>query len=384
MTLDQTDAAYLKTLTVLYVEDDAAAREEIGIFLRRRVGALVVATDGVEGLAAFKARSPQIVVTDIQMPHMDGLAMAREIRDLSPSIPILVTTAFEQTDFLMRAIGIGVDQYVLKPIQGYALEEALLKAAHRLLGDEQLRQRQRLEAEAARMRHHAALSVLMEGIAHDYNNLLQAILTAVSLAKVKLEPGSESHRLLEHGESFTEQANLLGRRLMMLANPSHQADRTGPVEGLVRKAVQEALAGSSITPDFRFEPAAAPVRYSEANLSRAIGNLAQNAREALPTGGTFQVVAEVRDLEGRVGSGLRAGSYLHLQFHDSGMGIPSESLPMIFEPYFTTKERGNQKGTGLGLALCDAIVRAHGGSICAESNPGEGATFHMYLPVAGA
>lgn len=384
MTLDQADAAYLKTLTVLYVEDDAAAREEIGIFLRRRVGALVVATDGVEGLAAYKARSPQIVVTDIQMPHMDGLTMAREIRDLSPSVPILVTTAFEQTDFLMRAIGIGVDQYVLKPIQGFALEEALLKAAHRLLGDEQLRQRQRLEAEAARMRHHAALSVLMEGIAHDYNNLLQAILTAVGLAKVKLEPDSEAHRLLEHGESFTEQANLLGRRLMMLANPSHQADRTGPVDGLVRKAVQEALAGSSITPVFQFEPESASVRYSEANLSRAIGNLAQNAREALPTGGTFQVFSEVKALEPRGGSGLQSGSYLHLQFHDTGMGIPSESLPMIFEPYFTTKERGNQKGTGLGLALCDAIVRAHGGSICAESRPGEGATFHMYLPVAGA
>ena len=384
MTLDQTDAAYLKTLTVLYVEDDPAAREEIGIFLRRRVGSLVVATDGVEGLAAYKARSPQIVVTDIQMPHMDGLAMAREIRDLSPSVPILVTTAFEQTDFLMRAISIGVDQYVLKPIQGYALEEALLKAAHRLLGDEQLRQRQRLEAEAARMRHHAALSVLMEGIAHDYNNLLQAILTAVGLAKVKLDPGTESHRLLEHGESFTEQANLLGRRLMMLANPSHQADRTGPVEGLVRKAVQEALAGSSITPVFQFDTLGASVRYSEANLSRAIGNLAQNAREALPTGGTFQVASEVRTLEPRGGGALPGGSYLHLQFHDSGMGIPSDSLPMIFEPYFTTKERGNQKGTGLGLALCDAIVRAHGGTISAESIPGEGATFHLYLPVAGA
>ncbi len=133
------DIAFLKTLTVLYVEDEPSTREEIGAFLRRRTGALVTAGDGGSGLAAFQAQPAQVVVTDIRMPVMDGLAMAREIRKLDPGVLLIVTTAFEDEDYLVRAVETGIDQYVVKPIQQARLEFALLTCAHRLRATGQTR-----------------------------------------------------------------------------------------------------------------------------------------------------------------------------------------------------------------------------------------------------
>ena len=106
------------------------------------------------------------------------------------------------------------------------------------------------------------------------------------------------------------------------------------------------------------------------------------AREALPSGGRFEISTELCEVTPENDKGLAPGSYLHIQLHDSGMGIPAESLPMIFEPYYSTKERGSKRGTGLGLALCESIIRAHQGAISAESRPSEGSTFHIHLPVA--
>ena len=376
------DAAFLKTLTILYVEDDPSAREEIGVFLRRRAGSLVVASDGAEGLAAFRKKPTDIVVTDIQMPNMDGLTMAREIRNLDRNVPILVTTAFEQTDYLMRSLDLGIDQYVLKPIQGHRFESALMALAHRLSSEEQLRQKQKLEAEAIRLRHHAALSILLGGIAHDYNNLLQAIVTAVSLAQVKLDPASEAYQILEKSEQSSDQVRQLGRRLLMLANPSNHHQQVSPLNALLRRSVLATLAGSSIRPEFDFRAGEVLIRHNEANLMKAFEALTQNAREALPSGGKFQISTELCEVKVQNDQGLAPGTYLHIRLQDSGMGIPAESLPMIFEPYYSTKERGNKRGTGLGLALCESILRAHQGTIRAESLPSEGATFHILLPVA--
>ena len=126
------DMAFLRTLTVLYAEDEPTTREEIGAFLRRRTGTLVTAGDGEAGLAAFRARPAQVIVTDIRMPVMDGLAMAREIRKLDPGVLLVVTTAFEDEEYLARAVETGIDQYVVKPIQQARLEFALLTCAHRL------------------------------------------------------------------------------------------------------------------------------------------------------------------------------------------------------------------------------------------------------------
>jgi signal transduction histidine kinase len=376
------DEAFLKTLKVLYVEDEPDAREEICSFLRRRVGALAVATQGKEGLAEFQAMTPDLIVTDIQMPLMDGLALAKAIRDLVPSMPIIVTTAFEQTDYLMRAIELGIDHYVLKPVQAARLESALLSVARRLQAQEQLEQKRLLEVEVLRLRHQASISLLLGGIAHDYNNLLQGILASQEFARARSEPGSPIRQILDLASEASDQVRLLSRRLISLANPLYQVNRVGSIEGLLRSTVESVLAGSRIQPEFDLRAEDPVLRYDEGGLRQALSNLLANAKEAMPDGGLLHISTRIRLLPDQDGPGLPPGRYLHLSLRDSGKGISPEDLPMIFKPYFTTKVRGHQRGTGLGLAVCEAIVQAHGGSIDAESSPGGGSTFHVLLPLA--
>ncbi len=128
----------LRAFRVVYVEDDEDVREQLAQYLRRRVGKLLVAENGEEGLELYRTEQPDMIVTDILMPVMDGLTMAAEIRKTDFTIPIVVTTAFESTHYFMRSIEIGIDKYVTKPIDTELLYRALQSCAHRIKADEQL------------------------------------------------------------------------------------------------------------------------------------------------------------------------------------------------------------------------------------------------------
>lgn len=119
----------LKGIAVLYVEDDADIRRHLSEFLRRRVGKLYTAANGLEGLELWRQFRPEVVVTDIMMPVMDGLKMAELIQQESPSVPIIVTTAFNETEFFLKAIDLGIDKYVIKPINTDLLLHAIRKSA---------------------------------------------------------------------------------------------------------------------------------------------------------------------------------------------------------------------------------------------------------------
>ncbi len=110
---------------MLYVEDDAEVREQLAQFLRRRVQELIVAADGQEGLEAFRRLRPDIVITDVCMSRLDGLSMVRQMKALDASVPIVVTSAFSEPRYLLEAIELGVDRYVLKPLDTERLLEAL-------------------------------------------------------------------------------------------------------------------------------------------------------------------------------------------------------------------------------------------------------------------
>jgi diguanylate cyclase (GGDEF)-like protein len=135
------DHALLKSLSVLYVEDNPDIRGQLTQFLQRRVGTLLVAENGQEGLDAFHQHQPDIVITDILMPVMDGLKMAEAIKAVSEDTPIIVTTAFNEQDYFIRAIDIGVDKYVLKPVDTHQLQKAVLKSAQTLQQRRELQSR---------------------------------------------------------------------------------------------------------------------------------------------------------------------------------------------------------------------------------------------------
>ena len=269
----QDNSSYLLRASVLYVEDDNDVREQLVRYLRHRVGTLLLAGNGAAGLQAFREHRPQIVVTDIQMPVMDGLNMAREIRQLDPSVPIIVTTAFEQTDYLLRSIEIGVDKYVTKPINVERLSRALSDCARRLRAEELLVRQRALEAQAGRVKHLEAMGVMAGGMAHDFNNLLQVILGYVCLAQVHAEPGSKVRELLNKAETSFASAIDLGQRLRILGKGNDavaqeialekRASGTSPVsraweEGRSKARAAPASATAAKMPPARSQPPWAP------------------------------------------------------------------------------------------------------------------------------
>lgn len=197
---------------MLCVEDDDDARALLGHFLRRRVGRLVEAADGAEALARFHHERPSLVITDIRMPgHLDGLALAAEMRRLDARVPIVVTTAFEQVDYLRRALDAGVYRYVTKPIDTDELDAVLLDCARGLRARSlRVAARQR-ELEWLRARQREALGLLAGGMSHDFNNLVQVVLLNLDVAVSLVDPDpfrasssrARSTRLGRRGSSAT-------------------------------------------------------------------------------------------------------------------------------------------------------------------------------------
>ncbi len=129
----------LQLVKVLYVEDEEDIREEIEEFLELEVGELIIAKNGQDGLEKFKEHSPDVVITDIQMPVMDGLKMAQEIKKIDKLTPIIVTTAFNENDYLLKSINIGIDKYVLKPIDLNILIDAIFKSVENKILQDKLK-----------------------------------------------------------------------------------------------------------------------------------------------------------------------------------------------------------------------------------------------------
>jgi putative nucleotidyltransferase with HDIG domain len=143
MNRTQIDIDFLRSLRVLYVEDEPEVREELARFLRRRFAYVELAADGADGLARFGSDGFDVVVTDVRMPVMDGLEMARQIKASREEMPVVVVTAYNESDYLMRAIDIGVDSYVRKPVDPNVLIQAIYKATVVRFRERQLEQSRR-------------------------------------------------------------------------------------------------------------------------------------------------------------------------------------------------------------------------------------------------
>jgi signal transduction histidine kinase len=375
------EGAFLQSLTVLYVEDEPTIRDNLGAFLRRRVGRLLVAHNGADGLEQFRSSRPALVITDIQMPLLDGLSMVAEIRRLDAGVPVVVTTAFEQVEYLARAIDVGVDKFVTKPVETGRLAAAIAACVRRLRAEAALEGERRRELERLRAHEREALGLLAGGMAHDFNNLLQGILSAIDVAQPMAVPGSEQLHWLGVARDAALQASGLGRRLVTLSERSFARLRPAPLAPTLRRAITGALSGSRT--ELQFEvPDLFAVPQDEELLARAFTSFAQNAREAMGDAGGLSVAATARTLAPEEVPPLPAGSYVQVTFRDNGPGVDPAILPRIFDPYFSTKPRGTVRGMGLGLAMSRAILHQHGGVAWVSSSSGQGAVFEVLLPAA--
>jgi PAS domain S-box-containing protein len=221
-----------------------------------------------------------------------------------------------------------------------------------------------------------SLGILAGGIAHDLNNILTVILGNVSLAM--LEPAKEhvlKERLTE-AEKACLQAQTLSRQLLTFAKGGAPIKQPVSLKELIMESATFACRGSSVLCAFNLPENLWSIEADTGQINQVFQNLVINAIQAMPTGGTIEIRGENLVLGAESNLPLDAGRYVKLSFQDQGHGIPAANLRKIFDPYFTTK----QKGSGLGLATSYSIIRNHKGHIVAQSKLGVGTIFYIYLP----
>lgn len=230
-----------------------------------------------------------------------------------------------------------------------------------------------------------AIGSLTGSIAHDFNNILTAIL-GYSLLSLKQLPDEQSlvkkniegiYHAGERAAALTRQLLAFSRKQVLNMQPVNLCSVVTEMEDMILR-----LIGEDISLKVFFEAADACVMADRTQLDQILLNLAVNARDAMPDGGRITIgISRMRFESGSHEHfrGAKPGDYYQLSVTDTGHGMPKEVQDKIFEPFFTTKEQG--KGTGLGLATVYGIVKQHDGYIYVESNPGQGTTFKVLLPV---
>jgi two-component system, cell cycle sensor histidine kinase and response regulator CckA len=243
--------------------------------------------------------------------------------------------------------------------------------------------RKRLEEQLAQAQKMEAVGRLAGGVAHDFNNLLTVILGSVELLLDGLEPGHPVQPNAEEIRKAAERAAQLTRQLLAFSRKQMLEPSVLDLNRVVLEGARmlRHLTGEDIELVTLPEAVGASVKADATQLTQVILNLAINARDAMPHGGTLTIRTVCTSFDqayAAVHPGVTPGEYVTIAMTDTGHGITPEVLPHIFEPFFTTKPVG--LGTGLGLATSYGIVEQSGGHITLESEPGRGTTFFVHLP----
>jgi PAS domain S-box-containing protein len=323
----------------------------------------------------------QMTLTDIESPEY-AVLMWERIEELHQRGRAFFETAHVRRDGTIIPIELSS-----RAIE-YADDPAVLSIAR------DVTERKRMQQELLKAQKLESIGILAGGIAHDFNNILTAILGNVSLAKMYLEAGEETDKVIERlaeADRASMRAKDLTQRLLTFSKGGAPIKALASVEELLRDSVAFALRGSNVGCEFSIPDDLWPVEVDEGQVSQVINNLVINADQAMPEGGVIRVSAENVILEaGEVitvstedvvlwaehSPPLEDGEYVKISIQDGGIGISQEHLERVFDPYFTTKQRGS----GLGLTTSYSIIKNHGGHITVESQVGVGTAVHFYLP----
>ncbi len=381
----------------LVFEDKAAAQEYV---------TAVHANPGIAGAAVYDKSGRMVASytfpgwpTPPRRPPPDGSVFAR--LHVEAAAPVMqngerIGTVFLSTwpETPARAISrhAGVALLVVMAclfVAGMGLAQATLRRANADLEDQardlaeanrllqvQMEEREKAEDALRQSQKMEAMGQLTGGVAHDFNNILMAASSGLDLLERTKDPARRQmlrdsiRQAVDRGASLTRQLLAIARRSTL--QPS-VLDLRAQIEGML--VLLERSLREDITVALEVEPGLWSVEADPSQLEVAVLNIAVNARDAMPDGGVITIGAN--NMPGLADGDLR-GDYVRLSVRDHGVGMSRELLGRVFEPFFTTKGVG--KGTGLGLSQVYGFIRASGGDVRVESEPGRGTIVSMYLP----
>ncbi len=232
--------------------------------------------------------------------------------------------------------------------------------------------------ELEKTRNLESLGILAGGIAHDYNNLLTAVLGNLSLLKERYKAGGEDREIVDQADQAAEKAKELTLRLLTFAKGGAPVREQASIGEVIRDSTDFVVHGTAARSVFELPDDLWACSFDPSQISQVIQNLVMNAVQAMPGGGTVTVRAENAVLDERHVSGYR-GKFVRISVQDQGSGISEEDRERIFVPFYSTKKDGR----GLGLSICYSIVRKHEGFINVDASSDRGTLVSFHLPVLG-
>jgi two-component system, cell cycle sensor histidine kinase and response regulator CckA len=365
---------------ILHLEDSQADCELIRqLLVADGLDCDIVQCDSREKFIQDLERRPfDLIFADCTVPQFDGLKALELARRLAPGIPFIFVSGTIHEDSAIESLRSGATDYVLKnrlsrlvPAVRRALAETEERARSQKM-EQRLRQAQRLEA----------VGTLAGGIAHDFNNILTIIKGYTSLLPMECE---QPQRVCEIAETI-DRASLRGAELVnQLLAFARKSDgmftstslnhRVAEIVAMLRPALSR-----NITFEMQLEDGLPEVHADPGQVERVLINLATNARDAMPEGGTIILsTSRVRTGDMPFQVEYEGEQYICLRVTDNGTGMDEATRQRIFEPFFTTKPRG--KGTGLGMPVVYGLMQSHNGFVDVRSELGKGTSISLFFPV---
>ncbi len=348
--------------------------------LERHGHTVASVANGQEALDLHAAQSFDLILMDVQMPEMDGFETAALMQNLKATrnIPIIFVTAISKDEeHVFKGYRAGAVDYLFKPLN-HDILMSKVKVFLKLY-------RQRIEcewmqAEIQKNKNLEALGVLAGGIAHDFNNLLATIFGYIELAQLLSGKESKIHQKLAEAIKAAKRARLLTQQLLTFSKGGGPVKERADIADLLADTSSLLLSGSNVKVHLDIEEGLGDVEVDKGQINQVFQNLFLNAKDAMANGGNLTITARNVTIDGHSQEPMVAdGEYVQVTFRDDGPGIDPAIIGRIFDPYFSSKAKG-ASGQGLGLTISHSIVKKHGGYIRAESAPGEGATFQIFLP----
>lgn len=373
--------------TVLVVDDEPDMRRYLVDLLSREYRVLK-ASDGRQGLALAQSRRPNLMVLDLMLPEIDGLEICRRIKE-SPetrSTRIVLLTARADETTKLTALENGADDFLTKPFSGIEVQTRL----HNLLRSAKLEQDLQLRNEELRgtldeltkTQNHLihsekinALGRLSAGLLHEVNNPLNYTLTALEVIKTDptITGDEELSDIIGDINEGMQRIRSIVAELRAFAYPSKGERQVFEVANAVQGALQmlaheqrDIAVRNELSEHYR-------VMGSRNHAVQVLVNLITNASKAV------RAVSDKRAGEIRIRAEENNGR-VYISVRDNGTGIPADSLERVFDPFYTTRDVG--EGMGMGLSVCQTIVRNHGGQLCVRSEEGAWTEFTFDLPIA--
>jgi signal transduction histidine kinase len=361
---------------VLVVDDDASARTALSAILRSKGGEVVLARDGGEALGVLETFRPDVVFADLRMPRMDGIELCRAMHELTPDLPVIVTTGFADLESAIRGLRAGAADYIVKPLSFEAVQISIERAISQRAGRIERAQLRRDVEDL----HTATVAAMerrdetLEIVSHELRGPLGVVAMAARQLAALRTPDPAAEKLIETLERGVSRACKLVDDLLedtRLRSGAFSVNlAVHPCETLLVDAAELRPLAVQKGIAFDVQPSSNDlVLCDRPRIAQVLMNLVSNAINFSPRSGRIIVSAEARP------------PWVLFAVSDEGPGIPPDAIDQVFDRFWQTK-KGAHGGLGLGLHVAREIVRAHSGEIWAESTVGFGSTFFFTIPVA--